>query len=161
MSDRPRRRGGEEDTVMDGETFDAIARIFGGGLTRRRALRSVAVAAAIASAGTLASVALDGAAVEARKKKDKKRCLKSGKRCTSKKQCCTKTGLICEVPTGGSNSDTYCCGGVGATCGGANEDGDAVGPNCCAKFRCSTGDPDARGFVPFQKGTCQRDNDDI
>lgn len=149
---------------MDGEKFDAIARLLGTGLSRRRAVHGVVAGAAAAAVGSVASFALGGAAVEAgkkKKKKDKKRCLKTGKRCSSNKQCCKKSDLICDVPTGGSNSDTYCCGGQGATCGGANEDGDAVGAKCCVNFRCSTGDIDDPNFEPFQKGTCLRDNDEI
>ncbi len=149
---------------MESTIFDATTRTFASALTRRSALRGL-VAGAIAAIGG-GVLALDDA--DARKKggkrggkKNDKRCLTSGKRCSSDKQCCSKSGLICEVPTGGSNSDTYCCGGQGSVCGGANEDGDAVGPVCCVNFRCSTGDIDDPNFVPFQKGTCLRDDDEI
>ncbi len=148
---------------MDGEKFDAIARLLGSGLSRRRALRAGIAGASVATAGSLGLAALGADLAEAGRKKGKKgkkgkkRCLKSGQRCSSNKQCCSKSDLKCAVPTDGSNSDTYCCGGKGATCGGSNEDGDAVGKKCCANFRCSTsgmdGDP---GFVPFTKGTCVR-----
>lgn len=145
---------------MASTIFDTTARTFASALTRRSALRGLAAGAFAAIGG--GALVLDE--VDARKKKhkpSKARCLTSGKRCSSDKQCCSKSGLICEVPTNGSNSDTYCCGGQGATCGGANEDGDAVGPLCCANFRCSTGDIDAPGFVPFQKGACLRADDEI
>ncbi len=147
---------------MDSTTFDATTRTFSSAVTRRSALRGlVAGAAAAIGGGILVRDEADARRKNKKKKKNNERCLDSGKRCSSDKQCCSKSGLICEVPTGGSSSDTYCCGGQGSTCGGANEDGDAVGPVCCVNFRCSTGDIDAPGFVPFQKGTCLRDDDEI
>jgi hypothetical protein len=145
---------------MDSEMFDATARTFAAALTRRSAVRGL-VAGAVAAIGGGVLVRDE---VDARKKRNKPgsdRCLTSGKRCTSDSQCCSKAGLICEVPTGGSNSDTFCCGGQGSVCGGANEDGDAVGPVCCVNFRCSTGDIDAADFVPFQRGACIRDADEV
>lgn len=138
---------------MDSERFDAIARLLGNGLSRRRALRAVAAGATVA---TIGSAALGADSVEAGKKKNK-RCLNAGKKCSPSKQCCSKSKLKCDVPADGSNSDTYCCGGKGATCGGANEDGDAIGKKCCRQFRCSTIlDPDDPNFKPRTKGKCLR-----
>jgi hypothetical protein len=145
---------------MDGERFDGMARMLGGLVTRRRAVGG-AVATAVAAA--IGGVGLDLSEVEGarkRKKKKDKRCLRAGKPCSGNKQCCPdKTGNICDVPTGGSNSDTFCCGDEGSRCGGANEDGDAVGPKCCARFSCSTGDPDDPDFEPNTPGRCLREMD--
>lgn len=140
---------------MESTKFDAVTRFLASGLTRRTALRNLAAGAAAAvTGGTLLEVA--SASADAEKKK-KKRCKKSGVACSSNKQCCPKkTGRVCKVPTGGSNSDTYCCGGIGAKCGGANEDGDAVGLKCCANSNCSTGNIDDPNFVPNTPGVCER-----
>ena len=142
---------------MDGDRFDGIARMLGGVVTRRRAVRGVAAAATLAVVGGAGMDPTEVGAARNRKKKKDKRCLRAGQRCSGAKQCCPKeTDRICDVPTGGGNSDTYCCGGRGAKCGGANEDGDAVGLKCCANFRCSTGDPDDPDFEPRKPGRCMR-----
>ena len=138
---------------METMKFDAVARLVGIGATRRQAVRGLLAGAAAVAVG---GVSLD-AALAVKGEGKKKRCLKAGKPCTSNKQCCPdKTKRICAVPTGGSSSDEYCTGGLGAKCGGANIDGDAVGLKCSANLRCSTGDPDAPGFQPNTPGTCVR-----
>ena len=145
---------------MDANEFDSVIRRLATGRTRRGVLRGLL-------AGGVA-VAIGGTAMEA---EAGKRCKKAGAPCSGNKQCCPKeTKRVCKVPTGGSSSDTFCCGGVGAKCGGvgarcggagakcggANANGDAVGLLCCANFRCSTGDPDDPNFVPRKPGVCQR-----
>lgn len=140
---------------METTTVDATTKALGSAASRRSVLRGLA-AGFFAAAG--------GAAVlqnaDARKSKGSERCLRPGTFCSSNKQCCPDTtGYVCAVAANASNSDTTCCGGEGAVCGGANRDGDAVGPVCCARFRCSTGDPDAPGFKPFRKGVCVRARD--
>lgn len=147
----------KRETNMDSTKFDAVARRMASGLSRREALRGLAAGAVVAAAG---AVGLGVVSADAKKKP--KRCKKAGARCTSNKQCCTgKTKRICEVPTGGSNSDTFCTGGTGAKCGGANEDGDAVGPVCSVNHRCSTGDIDDPDFVPNTPGVCLLDMDEF
>lgn len=131
---------------MDANEFDSVIRRLATGRTRRGVLRGLL-------AGGVA-VAIGGTAMEA---EAGKRCKKAGAPCTSNKQCCPKdTKRVCKVPSNGSNSDTFCCGGAGAKCGGANADGDAVGLLCCANFRCSTGDFDDPNFVPRTPGVCRR-----
>ncbi len=145
-------------TTTDSTSFDAATRTLGTALSRRRALHGVLAGAVAVIGGALA---LDGADAR-RGRKPKQRCLRAGARCTSDTQCCPdRAGLICDVPTGGSNGDTSCCGGQGAACGGADDDGDAVGPRCCANFRCSTGDPDDPNFEPFRHGTCLGGDDEF
>jgi hypothetical protein len=142
---------------MESTTFDAVTRLLANGLNRRALVRRLAAGGTTAATAGVLLGAVDEAAAKKNKKKDKKkkRCLRSGKPCKTNKQCCPdKTDNICDVPTGGSNSDTFCCGGEGAKCGGANEDGDAVGPKCCANNRCSTGDPDDPDFEPNTPGRC-------
>lgn len=117
--------------------FTRMIQVATADITRRGLLKST-VAPALAGLGLTAFLAADDAEGRRRKKGKKKRCKKAGKSCTKDKQCCTKKGLICEVPVNGSNSDTYCCGGDGAKCGGNNEDGDDLSPFCCNGFRCNS-----------------------
>ncbi|MCA9880424.1 MAG: hypothetical protein KC442_21665 [Thermomicrobiales bacterium] len=128
---------------MDGSTFDKLSQIVSRAGTRRSAL------SALAAAG-IGGAALSSAADAKRKKgkKKKKKCKKTaGKPCTSDKTCCPgKTRNICRVPSNGGNSDTFCCGGTGATCS-RNGDGDEVSPVCCTGFPCSA--------APGATGTCQ------
>lgn len=116
---------------MDDSTLDLVTRRIGAARTRRAAI----AAALAAAAGGIGLPLLRGGDAEAKKKK-KKRCLKSGKPCKSKKQCCSKQKLLCDVPVNGSNSDTFCCGGQGATCGPKNADEDDTKPFCCVNFQC-------------------------
>ena len=120
---------------MDTTKFDSVARLFGSGMTRRDALRGlVAGAAALTAGGALLQV--EDASARRRRRKSKKsgRLLQPGDRCESSSQCTAKH--ICEVPHNGSNSDTYCCGATGATCGAPNDDGDATAPYCCVGYEC-------------------------
>ena len=138
---------------MDTMRFDAIARLLGDGMNRRDALRRMLVGgAAVAAGGAVLAESTD-----AKKRKKKNKGLPSGARCTQDKQCRPeKTNRICDVPQNASNSDTVCCGGRGAVCGGVNEDGDFVGPLCCIgeagvrSFVCSESDPNNPGV----RGTC-------
>ena len=128
---------------MDGSTFDKLSQFIAGARTRRSAL------AALAAAG-IGSAALSSADAKGKGKKKRKRKCKgntAGKPCTTDKTCCTsKFKNICRVPSNGGNSDTFCCGGTGATCS-RNSDGDEVAPVCCTGFPCSAG--------PSATGTCQ------
>lgn len=141
---------------MDTMRFDAIARLLGDGVTRRDALRRMLAGGAAMAAG--GAVLVESTSAKRRKKKkNKKNGLPSGARCTRDEQCRPdKTDRICDVPQNASNSDTVCCGGLGAACGGVNEDGDFIGPLCCIgeagvrSFVCSESDPNN----PFVRGTC-------
>lgn len=137
---------------MDTMRFDAIARLLGDGMNRRDALRRMlAGGAAVAAGGAVLAERIDA------KKRKKKKGLPYGARCKQDKQCRpNKTNRICEVPQNASNSDTVCCGGLGATCGGVNEEGDFLEPYCCIgeagvrSFVCSQSDPNNPGV----RGTC-------
>ena len=130
---------------MDTARFDRIASTFAATRTRRGTLHLLgAMALAV---GGLNLLGPDEGAAKRRKKKNKgkgkgkgkDRCFSAGAPCSSDAQCCTDTTKrICEVAGNAGNSDTTCCGGLGATCGGANEDGDALGPFCCADFACGS-----------------------
>lgn len=137
--------------IMDGSTFDKISQIVSQAGTRRSAL-SALVATGLGGAALLAASDAEGKKNKKKRKKKKKnkKCKNSvGKPCTSDKKCCTgKTNNICGVPVNGSNSDTYCCGGTDAKCGGINDDLDAVAPFCCNGFACNA-------IVPGVTGTCQ------
>jgi len=115
---------------MDATKFDAVVRRFAHGLTRRMAVRGLAAGALTAVTGGLdvssAAAANNG------------RCKKAGSPCTKSQQCCPKdTKMKCAVASNAGNSDTTCCGGAGATCGGQNGNGDARAPFCCAGFDCA------------------------
>lgn len=125
---------------MNGLSFDTVVQFVTPDVSRRGLMKS-ALYPALAGLGLTSLLASEDAEARKRrrrKRKKKKRCKKAGKSCTKDKQCCTKKGLICEVPVNGSNSDTYCCGGDGAKCGGNNEDGDDLSPFCCNGFRCNS-----------------------
>ncbi|MCC7024066.1 MAG: hypothetical protein IT338_14680 [Thermomicrobiales bacterium] len=117
---------------MDDSTLDVVTKRIGTARTRREAI----VAALAVAAGGIGLPLLGGGDAEAKKHKKKKRCLKTGKPCKSKKQCCSKDKLLCDVPVNGSNSDTFCCGGQGSKCGPPNGDGDDTKPFCCVNFEC-------------------------
>jgi hypothetical protein len=146
---------------MESQRFDRITTTFARSNSRRGVMTLLGAAAL--GAGGLAFFAADEG--EARRKKKKKkgkgkgkgnqRCLKSGQRCDTDKQCCGNN-LICDVPQNASNSDTECCGGQGAVCGGVNDNGDFLEPYCCIgeagvrSFVCSQNDPGN----PNVRGTC-------
>ncbi|MEZ4562888.1 MAG: hypothetical protein R2853_09135 [Thermomicrobiales bacterium] len=138
---------------MDTTTFDTLARSVSTSLTRRSALRGLVAGAAVtvASAGLLLE-SEDGLARRRKRRKGKKgkkgkgknQKLQPGERCQNDSQCVK--GYICEVPVNGSNSDEYCSGGQGATCGAPNGDGDDTFPFCAVGFDCT---PTGNGY------TCQ------
>ena len=131
---------------MDTTTFDSIARNLSSSMTRRSALRGLFAGAAAAVAGGALLQADDAAAKRRGKKKSRKGqtanptqgggqpLLAPGSRCESSAQC--TAGYICEVPVNGSNSDRYCSGGPGASCGAPNDDGDDTAPFCAVGHRC-------------------------
>jgi hypothetical protein len=151
---------------MDTQRFDDIATTLASNQHRRGVLQIIGAAAFSIGGINLLAVDEGEARRRKRRKKNKKnkkkgkknnRCFKAGASCSFDDQCCPKkTNRICEVPHGASNSDKACCGGLGAVCGGVNEDGDAIGPFCCVgeagvrSFVCSQNDPEN----PFVKGTC-------
>ena len=131
---------------MDTTTFDTLARALSSSSTRRSALRGLAAGAATLVVGSTLLPAEDAAARRRRKRKNKKKKggkggnggngkLQPGQRCQTDSQC--TTGYICEVPVNGSNSDEYCSGGQGATCGAPNGDGDDTAPFCAVGFACT------------------------
>ena len=111
------------------------------------------------AAEALAAAVAVGATTREAAAAKKRRCKKYGVLCTSTKQCCPdKTKRICKQPLDSGNSDKVCCGGKGAVCGGATEDGDRIHPKCCMGFECSTHiDPDDPNppFPPGTKGKCK------
>ncbi len=120
---------------MDAFSFDKLVQLATSGMSRRGLVKS-ALVPAVAGLGVASLLGMEESAA---KKKKKKRCKKAGKSCKSNKQCCPgKTKRICEVPVNGGNSDTVCCGGAGAKCGGNNEDGDDLAPFCCVGFECNS-----------------------
>jgi hypothetical protein len=159
---------------MDTTKFDSVARLFGSGMTRREALRGLVAGAAAITAGGVLIQAEDASAKRRKKSKKSKKqqnrqqdqnqdqnggqtpFLPSGARCQNDGQCNSGQQQICEVPHNASNSDTHCCGGAGAVCGGVNSNGDAIGPFCCVgeagvrSFVCSQND-ETNPNVP---GTC-------
>ncbi len=137
---------------MEHTRFDRLVTSLGSGASRRGVLQLLAGA----GGGGLA-MAAGLSATDAKKKKKRCKPRASGAPCSSDKQCCTKkTKRICEVPQDASSSDTVCCGGEGAPCGGVNIDGDALAPKCCIgsagvrSFVCSQNDPG----TPNTPGTC-------
>jgi hypothetical protein len=142
---------------MDGLTFDTLVRKVTTAASRRSVLKS-ALVPAFAGLGVASRAGVDEA--DAKKKRKKKKCKPkaSGAPCSKDKQCCTKkTKRICDVPTGAGNSDTVCCGGNGAKCGGVDDEGNALEPFCCIgeagvrSFVCSEND-ESNPNVP---GVCQ------
>ena len=118
---------------MDFTTFDTISRTVATSQTRRSALRGLVAGAATLVAGGVLLHAEDTSAKRRRGKGGKG--LQPGQRCQNDTQC-TK-GYICAVPVNGSNSDEYCSGGQGATCGAPNGDGDDTFPFCAVGFSCT------------------------
>lgn len=140
---------------MDTTTFDTLARTVSASTTRRSALRGLVAGAATLAAGGILRQGEDAGARRRGKKGGKKggkggRKLQPGQRCQNDNQC-TK-GYICEVPVNGSNSDEYCSGGQGATCGAPNGDGDDTFPFCAVGFDCT---PTGNGY------TCQAVPDEV
>jgi hypothetical protein len=139
---------------MDGSVFDRLVRHIGEDASRRGLLRS-AFAATVAGLG--AASLLGSEEAEAKKggrKRRRRRCKPkpAGSPCETSKDCCTKkTNRICAVASNAGNSDTTCCGGQGAVCGGDNAINDDVAPFCCAGFKCSTSIEDDKAGGP---GTC-------
>jgi hypothetical protein len=130
---------------MDTQRFDEIVAAVTQRQTRRGLIQTLGAAAMSAGGIGFLGLTQSEARRRGRKKgkhgkgKGKDRCLKAGAFCERDEQCCTeKTGRICEVAANASNSDTTCCGGIGAPCGGVNDDLDALAPFCCAGFVCST-----------------------
>ena len=140
---------------MDTTTFDTLARTVSASTTRRSALRGLVAGAATLAAGGMLLQGEDGLARRRKGKKGKKgkgknQKLQPGERCQSDSQCVK--GYICEVPVNGSNSDEYCSGGQGATCGAPNGDGDDTFPFCAVGFDCT---PTGNGY------TCQAVPDEV
>ena len=136
---------------MDSESFDIVARLFTGAMSRRGALRTMIAGSAAGAAGVTPWMADASAKPKKRRarKRRKNRCKKAGQRCGSSKQCCTgRTRRRCAVAFNAGNSDTTCCGGQGAVCGGADGDLNAIGPFCCSGFTCSS--------TTRARGTCVR-----
>jgi hypothetical protein len=126
---------------MDTTTFDTLTRTVSSSTTRRSALRGLVAGAATLVAGGMLLQSEDAGARRRKggkgkgKGKGKGRKLQPGQRCQSDTQC--TNGYICEVPVNGSNSDEYCSGGQGATCGAPNDDGDDTFPFCAVGFACT------------------------
>lgn len=116
---------------MDGPSFDKLARLAASGASRRGVLKSaIASALAIAGSGTASVLGAEEAGAA-------RRCKRAGALCTSTRQCCPReTKRLCRVQRNAGNSDTTCCGGAGATCGGKNGDGDDRAQFCCVGFEC-------------------------
>ena len=130
---------------MDTFKFDAVARLFGGGMTRREALRGLVAGAAAVTAGGVLLSTEDASARRRRRRKGKKnqkndRGLPEGSPCEKDGQCRSSQKLICEIPFGAGNSDKACCRGQGATCG--------------PDLHCCTGEAGGREFECVN-GTCQ------
>jgi len=117
---------------MDGPSFTLFARIARTAASRRAALTSALVPAAV---GLGVTAFRSPGAIEAKNKK-KKKCKKCkpkglGEACTSNKECCTdETNRLCAIPSILS-TNTVCCGGVGATCTSTDD--------CCGDFTCENG----------------------
>ncbi len=92
---------------MDTTTFDAVARLFGSGMTRRTALRGLAAGVATLTAGGMVFQAEDAAARRRRRKKHRRR-----------------------------NNDHDRCGRHGDGCGALNENGEYTPPYCCHGYEC-------------------------
>ena len=139
---RVRRRDRKD--AMDSSRFDTLVRLItadASDASRRGLLRS-AFAATIAGLGAASLLGAEDAEAKSCKAKCKKKksnnarkkckkkcdqngnnaqCKTSGAKCKEgSNECCSAQNLICEVPIGGSSSDTYCCGGTGSPCGGAD-----------------------------------------
>jgi hypothetical protein len=142
---------------MDSTSFLTLVQHLTSGLSRRGALRGL-LTGAFAAVGSGAALNLKAEAKQrrGRRKNKKKRILPPGARChsgdTVARNCWRKQkrglkigcpprgkcapGYICEVPVNGSNANTYCSGGPGATCGAPNADGDDTAPFCAIGHQC-------------------------
>lgn len=120
---------------MDRTTFDSITRSISTSLTRRATLSGLVAAAAAVAGAALLPATESEARRKGKKKKKQNGKLQPGTRCQSSSQC--TSGYICAVPVNGSNSDRYCSGGQGATCGAPNGDGDDTSPFCAVGFTCT------------------------
>jgi hypothetical protein len=131
---------------MDTFKFDAVARLLGSGMTRRKALRGLVAGAATFTAGAALLQAEDASAKRRRRKNRKKknqdndRGKPEGSPCSEDGECRASQKLICEIPFGAGNSDKACCRGQGATCSDSQ--------HCC------TGEAGGREFECVN-GTCQ------
>ena len=130
---------------MDSFKFDAVARLFGSGMTRREALRSLVAGAAAVTAGGVLISSEDASAKRRRRKNRKKNQGNSqgkpeGSACKKDGECRSSQKLICEIPFGAGNSDKACCRGQGATCSDSQP--------------CCTGEAGGREFECVN-GTCQ------
>ncbi len=154
---------------MDSTHFERLTRLVSAGSSRRGFLKGLLAPAAAAALVAVPLLAEDADAKKKRRRRHHRNhdndgnggndvCLADGALCGEfaddrDASCCTKkTGRICAQALNASNSDTTCCGGEGATCGGDNEDLDDVRPYCCQGFVCSTD-----GLGTGQRGTCLRD----
>lgn len=114
---------------MDTKNFDAIAKRFAQGSTRRETVRRLLAGAAAAAVGV--------AGISGGSARPKATCKKPGALCSSSKQCCPKeTNRKCKVANNAGNSDTTCCGVADAVCGPKNNDGDDTAPFCCVNHDC-------------------------
>lgn len=125
---------------MDTFKFDAVARLFGSGMTRREALRSLVAGATAVTAGGVLLSAEEAAAKKRRKRRPRKKGKPEGSPCNRDGECRSSQKLICEIPYGAGNSDKACCRGEGATCN--------------ANQHCCTGEAGGREFQCVN-GTCQ------
>jgi hypothetical protein len=125
---------------MDTFKFDAVARLFGSGMTRREALRGLVAGAAAITAGGVLLSGEEASAKKRRKRKSRQKGKPEGSSCKQDGECRSSQKLICEIPFGASNSDKACCRGQGATC---NEN-----------LHCCTGEAGGREFECVN-GTCQ------
>lgn len=125
--------------TVDHDRFDALARVLGGGASRRAAL-GMAGASAL---GALGLAALPGAeegeakqgGKSKKRKRRRRRCKLAnlrGKTCNSNKDCCPNKTYGCAIPFGGLEGDPKeCCGGIGAAC--------EFPSDCCSGFTCPAG----------------------
>ncbi len=114
---------------MDATKFDAVARYLVSGLGRRQAVRGLV--------GGAVAVVAGGTALGVTSARTRAKCKKAGALCNRSKECCPKeTDRLCKVARNASNSDTTCCGGKGAKCGGKDGNGDDKKPYCCQNLEC-------------------------
>jgi hypothetical protein len=145
---------------MDQDRFAAFTVALARDGTGRRLTRrvvGVGVVSLLAALGLSTTEPVPAAAKKGGRRRRRCKPQPSGARCETDRDCCTKKTLrLCDVPQNAGNSDTVCCGGDGAPCGGVDDNGDAQPPLCCVgqagvrAFVCSQNDETNPG-VP---GTC-------